>query len=242
MRPAPVDTPMLAKVTGPAPDPAVVDRAADGVGWIAHPEETMERASHALATPAGVWLVDPLDAAGVKALVESLGEVAGVVVLSNHHARDADAFARRHDVPVTLPKPMTGVAEDLDAPVERVAVGDPLGGYELLAVARTGSVWQEYALYDGATLVVPESVGGADYQRVGDERLGVMLLRRLTPPRDGLGGLAPERVRCGHGPGVDEAAAAALEGALADARRRFPRALAAHGRRQVGTVLAALRS
>ena len=106
---------MPAKVTGPAPDPAVVDRAADGVGWIAHPEETMERASHALATPAGVWLVDPLDAAGVGELVESLGEVAGVVVLSNHHARDADVFAERHDVLVTLPDPMTGVAKALSA-------------------------------------------------------------------------------------------------------------------------------
>ena len=69
-----------------------------------------------------------------------------------------------------------------------------------------------------------------------------MLLRRLTPPRDGLGGLAPERVRCGHGPGADEEADAALEEALANARWRFPRALAAHGRRQAGTVLAALRS
>ncbi|PSQ35380.1 hypothetical protein BRD05_05185 [Halobacteriales archaeon QS_9_70_65] len=232
---------MPAKATGPAPDPAVVDRAADGVGWIAHPEETMKRAGHALATPDGVWLVDPLDAAGVRELIADYGEVAGVVVLSNHHACDADAFARRHDVTVTLPEPMTGVAEGLDAPVERVAVGGALGGYELLAVARTGSVWQEYALYDGATLVVPESVG-ADYQCVGEERLGVMLLRRLTPPRDGLGGLAPERVRCGHGPGVDEDAAAALEEALANARRRFPRALAAHGRKQAGTVLAALRS
>ena len=63
-----------------------------------------------------------------------------------------------------------------------------------------------------------------------------------STPQDGLGCLAPERVRCGHGPGVDEDAAAALEGALADARRRFPRALAAHGRKQAGTVLAALRS
>ncbi|PSQ14844.1 hypothetical protein BRD02_08210 [Halobacteriales archaeon QS_8_69_73] len=233
---------MPAKATGPAPDPAVVDRAADGVGWIAHPEETVERASHALATPDGVWLVDPLDAAGVETLVESLGEVAGVVVLSNHHARDANAFARRHDVPVALPKPMTGVADGLSAPVERVAVGDALGGYELLAVAQTGAIWQEYALYDGTTLVVSESVGGADYQRVGDERPGVMLLRRPTPPRDGLGGLAPERIRCGHGPSVDEDAAAALEEALANARRRLPRALAAHGRKQAGTVLAALRS
>jgi len=231
-----------AKVTERATDHEEIDRFDGGVGWMAHPEETMERASHALATAAGVWLVDPVDADGVGDLIEPLGEVAGVVVLSNHHARDAAVFAERYDAAVTLPEPMTGVAENLDAPVDRLAVGDTVGGYELLEVAHSGETWQEYALYDGETLVVSESVGGADYMRVGDERLGVMLLRRLTPPRDGLGDLAPERVRCGHGPGVDEDAAAALEEALANARRRFPRALAAHGRKQAETVLAALRS
>jgi hypothetical protein len=96
-------------------DPAVVDRFEGGVGWIPHPEETMERASHALATTDRVWFVDPIDAAGVDDLVAGCGEVGGVVVLSNHHARDADVFAERHDVPVTLPDPMTGVVKALSA-------------------------------------------------------------------------------------------------------------------------------
>jgi len=78
----------------------------------------MERASHALATTDGVWLVDPIDAAGVDDLVAGCGEVGGVVVLSNHHARDADVFAERHDVPVTPPDPMTGVAKALSAPID----------------------------------------------------------------------------------------------------------------------------
>ena len=233
---------MPAKVTERAADYEVIDRFDGGVGWMAHPEETMERASHALATAAETWLVDPVDAAGVETLVDPLGEVAGVVVLSNYHARDAAVFAERYDVAVTLPEPMTGVAGNLDAPVDRLAVGDTVGGYELLEVAHGSETWQEYALYDGETLVVSESVGGADYMRVGDERLGVMLLRRLTPPRAALGDLSPERVLSGHGPGVSEDADAALGEAIDESRRRFPRALYENGRKQVGTVLAAVRS
>ncbi|WP_254840384.1 hypothetical protein [Natronomonas marina] len=232
---------MPAKATGATTEPEVVDRFEGGVGWIPHPGETMERASHALATGGGVWLVDPLDAPGVEDVVDEYGEVAGVIVLSNHHARDADVFAEHHDVPVTLPAPMTDVAETLSAPVERLDVGEAVGEYELLEVAH-GAAWQEYALYDGETLVASESVGTADYQTVGDERLGVMTIRRLTPPREAFGDCSPERVLSGHGPGLEVGAAAALEDALVNARWRFPRALVENGRKQVGTMLAAVRT
>jgi hypothetical protein len=234
---------MPAKVTDAPTDYREIDRWAGGVGWIAHPTEIMERASHALATERGVWLVDPLDAPGVDDLVAEFGTVAGVLVLSNHHARDADVFARRHDVAVTLPESMTGVADTLDAPVERLPVGGSLGEYELFEVAHSGSeFWQEFALYDGETLVVSESVGGAEYMRVDDERLGVMVLRRLRPPTDAFGDLDPDRVVSGHGPGVDREAAVALTEAVDNARRRFPKALLAHGLKQVRTVLAAVRT
>lgn len=236
---------MPAKVTEAPTGFREIDRWEAGVGWIAHPEETMRRASHALATEEGVWLVDPLDAPGVEDLIAEFGDVAGVVVLSNYHRRDADVFARRHDVAVHVPAEMDdGVADDLAVPVERVAVGDRLGGYELVEVA-TGSVlgaeWDEFGLYDGETLVVGESVGRAPYFRVGDERLGVMLLRRLNPPREALADLEPERVLSGHGAGVDEDAAAALSEAMATSRRRFPRALVENGLRQVRAVVAAQR-
>ena len=233
---------MPAKATGTATQYEEIDRWMGGVGWIAHPEETMQRASHALLTNEGVWLVDPIDAPQLDDLLAEFGDVAGVVVLSNHHTRDADAVAARHDVPVTLPAPMTGVADDLDAPTDRLDVGGTLGEYELIEVARTGSAWQEYALYDGDTLVASESVGAADYMRVGDERLGVMLVRRLTPPREAFSGLRPNRVLSGHGAGVHEDAAEALADALENARRRFPQALAANGLAQVRTVAAALRT
>jgi len=234
---------MPAKITERATDYREIDGWDGGVGWISHPDETMRRASHALETDDGVWLVDPLDAEGVDKLVAEYGEVAGVVLLSNYHKRDADAFAERHDAEVYLPESMDGVSESLDAPVERVEAGGRLGGYELLEVSSTeSSLWQEYALYDGETLVVSESLGTAPYFRVGSERLGVSLLVRLRPPRDALGDLEPERVLSGHGAGVKEDATEALRDALENSRRRFPRALLSHGTKQIRTVTAAVRS
>jgi hypothetical protein len=232
---------MPAKATDAPTDPDVVDEWDGGVGWIAHPEETMQRASHALATDEGVWLVDPLDAPGVDDRIAALGDLAGVILLSNYHRRDADVFAERYGVPVTLPAPMTGVADRLQSPVDRLDVGGTLGEYELFTVAHS-SWWQEYGLSGGETLLVGESVGTADYLRAGDEALGVMLLRRLTPPRAALSGRDPERILTGHGPGLHGDAGAALEEALAYSRRRFPRALLENGSRQLRTVLAAVRT
>ncbi|MDZ7689545.1 MAG: hypothetical protein U5J64_12710 [Halobacteriales archaeon] len=233
---------MPAKITERATDYREVDRWDGGVGWIAHPDEYMQRASHVLKIDEGVWLIDPLDAEGIDDLIAEYGEVAGVVLLSNYHTRDADVFAERHGVSVHLPEGINGIAEDLDAPVERMDVGDTLGGYELLEVARRGKLWQEYALYDGKTLVVSESVGTAPYFLVGGERLGVPILVRLTPPRESLGDLQPDRLLTGHGEGIDENAAEALEDALANSRRRFPRALLSHGGKQIRTLTAAVRT
>lgn len=39
----------------------MIDRGADGVGWMAHPEEDAQRASHAIRGDDGVWVFDPLD-------------------------------------------------------------------------------------------------------------------------------------------------------------------------------------
>lgn len=237
---------MPAKVSSHADDYREIDRFEGGVGWIAHPEEILQRASHALVTEgesdeSEVWVVDPLDADGIDDLLAEIGTVAGVVVLSNHHLRDAAAIANRHGVSIHLPHAMQGVAETLDAPVERVA--DELGhtGYELLTVNfMTG--WQEFALYDGETLVVSESVGTAPHFLTSEERLGVITLLRLLPPRAAFGGLDPERILLGHGEGVFEEAAAALTDALAGSRRRFPRALAENGSDQFRTLSAVLRT
>lgn len=200
-----------------------IDRYEGGVGWIAYPDEDMQRASHAVVGEnGGVWVVDPVDAAGLDELLADYGEVAGVVVLLNRHKRDAAAIARRHDVSVHVPDFMDGVAQDLDAPVERVYtdLGESgFGVHELI----DNPFWKEAVLYgehDG-TLVVPEALGTADYFLVGEERIGVHPALRLKPPKR-LRRFDPERVLVGHGEGVHEDAGEAIRTALSGARRRTP--------------------
>jgi hypothetical protein len=194
-----------------------------GVGWIAYPEERMQRASHALATDDGVYVVDPVDVPNLDDLLADHGEVAGVVVLLDRHKRDAAAVARRHDVPVCLPATMAGLADDLDAETEvvRRELGD--SGFAVHEVL-DNALWTEAALFhegDG-TLVVPEAVGTCDYFLTSGERLGVHPALRLTPPKR-LRRFEPERVLVGHGAGVLDDAAAALEDAVTGARGRAPR-------------------
>jgi hypothetical protein len=219
-----------------------IDRRAGGVGWIAHPEETMQRASHALAVggttgggsadgePAGdadVWLVDPVDAEGLDALLAPFGDVAGVVTLLDRHERDAAALARRHGVSAWVPSWMGGVAASLDAPVERFDGELADTGYRLREVVNN-PVWKEGLLYDedDGVAVIPEAVGTASYFRARDERLGVHPMLRLLPPRRAFRELAPDRVLVGHGAGIERDATAALRDALDGSRRRAPGAYA----------------
>jgi hypothetical protein len=194
-----------------------------GCSWIAHPDETMQRASHALTAGDGVWLIDPVDAPGLDDELADLGDVVGVVVLLDRHKRDATAVATRHEVPVFVPASMTGVVSALDAPTERF--DDELAdtGFEAIDVVNN-RFWQEVALADedGGTLVVAESVGTSEYFLADEERLGVHPMLRLRPPRAALERYSPERVLVGHGAPVLEDAAAALADALAHGRRRTP--------------------
>ena len=200
-----------------------IDRWEGGVGWLAHPDETLQRASHALAADGEVWVVDPVDCPGLDDLLAEFGEVAGVVVGLDRHERDAAAVARRHGVSVHLPRPLGGIAGDLDAPVK--LVDDELDGtgYRTITVV-DNALWSEVALHDAdsGTLLVPEAVGTAPHYVAPGERLGVHPALRLRPPRRVLSGLDPERVLVGHGEGVHDAAAAALDESLRDARRNAP--------------------
>lgn len=220
---------MPAKAHGPGTTLREIDRFDGGTGWIAHPEELMQRASHALVAGDDVWVIDPVDATGLDGLLSGLGTVAGVVVLFNWHARDAGAVATRHGVSVHVPSWVNRVEWRVDAPVERF--DDELAdtGYRALRIA-PNPLWREAALLrqrDG-TLVVPDSVGTAPYFRAPGERLGVSPYQRLWPPRRVLGGVAPERVLVGHGEGVLNDAVEALSDALAGARRRTPAAIASN--------------
>lgn len=202
-----------------------------GAVWLAYPEEGMQRASAALACDGDVWVVDPVDTPELDELLAVLGEVRGVAVLLDRHWRDADAVAERHDVPVFVPDWFDGVPE-MDADARRFGDRLPDTAFRTRRVV-DNRFWQEAALFDGETLVVPEAVGTADYYAPGDARLGVNPLLRLRPPRSTLGGLGPERIVVGHGAGVGSDATAALEAALADARRTAPQAF---GRMLTGIV------
>ncbi|WP_331233133.1 hypothetical protein [Natronorarus salvus] len=214
---------MTLKGNGRASESRTVNRFDGGASWIAFPDEEMQRASHALVTETGVFVVDPVDTTELDDLLAELGEVAGVVVLLDRHTRDAAAVARRHDVSVYLPSELRGVAGELDAPIETFSGTLPGTDFQTVPVVDT-PVWHEVALWNASekTLVVPESVGTSEYFLAPDERLGVHPARRVLPPRSALGDLDPERVLVGHGEGVMSGGASALADALSGSRRRAP--------------------
>ncbi len=200
-----------------AADLTVIDRFDGGVGWLAYPEETMERASHAVESDGQLWVVDPVDADGVDDLLAEYGEVGGVVVLLDRHERDAAAVATRHDVPVYVPDWMSGVEDSLDAPVVRFSEG--VGDFALERVV-DNPFWQEGALFDGETLVVPEALGTVSYFRAPGERLGVHPMLRAVPPRS-LTEYDADRLLVGHGEGLFEDVRPAIRDAVGGSRRRM---------------------
>lgn len=215
-----------------ATDCTVVHQWAGGLTWMAHPNEEMQRASHALVDGTEVWLVDPLDATGLDETLDELGTVTGIVVLTNSHGRDADRLATRYDVPIYVPQcfdrdahPITGFT----APVERFddALADT--GYTLVW-QKDGRGWKEGALYhsDHQTLVIPDTLVTTLFTKT-EGRLEVLPFFRLSPPRDALGDLAVERVLIGHGEPVVDDAQARLDTALAGARKGAIRAIIGRG-------------
>ena len=196
----------------------VIDRFDEGVGWIAYPEETMRRASHAIERDGEVWVFDPVDAEGVDDLLAEFGSVAGVAVLLDRHKRDAAAVANRHDVSVYVPEWMNGVERKLDAPVERF--GDELAGFDVERLI-DNPAWQEAVCFDGETLLVPEALGTVSYFCASGETLGVHPMLRLLPPRS-LREYDPERLLVGHGEGVFEDVPRTIRDALGGARSKTP--------------------
>lgn len=199
-----------------------IDRFDGGIGWIAHPDERMQRASHALAVDGDVWVVDPVDVNGLDDLLAEFGTVRGVVLLLDRHKRDCAAVANRHGVSVWIPAFFDGVADSIEAPVERFRHELPDSGFELHKQVNS-RLWQEALLYDRerGILVVPEAVGTTDYFLAGQERLGVHPMLRLKPPSN-LTRFSPEHVLVGHGEGVHENASEALEDAIAGSQTRTP--------------------
>lgn len=210
-----------------------------GFGWQAHPEEAGKRTSHAIPTGDGVWLFDPLDAPNIDERIEEIGEVAGVAVCSDYHTRAASVFARRHDVPVTVPAWLSRVDSRIDAPIERV--DGRLAGFELRRL-RPLWAWRETVAYrerDG-TLYVPDFLSTHSKFTVSGERLGMPTFSRLDPPRERLA-VTPERLLFGHGRGMFEEPAGRLAETLDRARSRFPKALVENFPKEIRVMLGALR-
>lgn len=206
-----------------AADTRIVDDWSGGVGWIADPDETMARASHAFVGNDGVWLVDPVDMDGLDAALDDLGEVAGVLVTLGRHTRDAPELARRHDVAVHFPEGLLSQSANLDVATATIEPFLQETAFELLPVLEMPG-WREYALYDphGGTVRIPEAVGTAPYFLAPNERLGVNPALRLVPPRSSLGHVAAHRVLVGHGSGIMADGTAALQAALQRSRRNAP--------------------
>jgi hypothetical protein len=226
----------------PASEHEILDRYETGIGWLAHPNETGRRTSHAVVgEDGGVWLIDPINAPGINEKLSTLGDVCGVIVCSNYHVRDADVFAARHDIPVYCPSWLSRAASKLEAPIEPKTETIGTSGFELHR-CRPFPGWSEAVAYrkSDETLYVADVLGTSTLFTVGEERLGMYLLCRIAPPRTVFEGLSPQRILVGHGPGIFENASAALRTALDGARRRLPAALRSNGWQQLRALTAAL--
>ena len=168
----------------------------------------MRRTSHALLVDGRVWLIDPIDGAGLEERVRALGPPGGVLQLLDRHRRDSVAWATRLDV--ELRHAWEGVG---DAPFEALPV-------------LNNRWWREVALFEpaGRTLVCADALGTISFFRAGDERIGLHPLLRFAPPRSLLE-VEPKRVLVGHGAGLQTDAAAAVHEAVVTGRRRLPRAV-----------------
>ena len=147
-----------------------------------------------------------MEGGGVDERIRALGEPMGVLQLLDRHGRDCAAFARRFGIPHF-------VVPSLPVPFE-------------LRVVCSRRWWREVALWwpEPRVLVCADALGTVGYFVAPGERLGMHPLLRPMPPRTAFEDLAPRHVLCGHGEGVHDDAAAALEEALATARRRLPQA------------------
>jgi hypothetical protein len=172
-----------------------------GISWIAYPDERAQRASHALLTDAGVWIVDPVDVDGLDGWVTELGEVAGVLVIQDRHTRDATAVARRHGVAVYVPDWMELVLEKLDRSAESVGSELPGTNYTVHRLIATDD-WEEAFLFseNTGTMVVPETLGTLPAFQVNDNELGVH--PEVDEPPQRLTNWDPERILVGHGRSV----------------------------------------
>jgi len=184
----------------------VCNESEAGFGWISPDPGWMGRASHALLLQGGVWLVDPVDFAGLDERIGSLGVPRTVFQLYARHQRDCVALSVRLGIPLLV------VPEAVpDAPFEAIPIRGPRG-------------WRETALWwpERRTLIVAEALGTVRFYCAPGRPLGVHPVLRLLKPPAALLSFEPEHILLGHGRGVHVAAADALRSAVNGARRELP--------------------
>ncbi|WP_436901158.1 hypothetical protein [Halovenus halobia] len=203
----------MATDNGEEPSLDALTEWSDGFSWIAYPDEKPHRASHALSTENGVWVVDPVDADELDNRLASLGTVTGVVVLQDRHTRDSAAVASRHDVSVYMPEWMTLGRKKRDGDAELLTDELPGTSYELHKLTDTDD-WEEAILYSEPmdTLVVPEAVGTSSGFTPDGQPLGVHPVLE-TPPSQ-LSEWSADRILVGHGESIHEEGADHLSAAL----------------------------
>ena len=180
-----------------------------GLEWFLE-DDKLARTGHAVAAGGSVWLTDVVDGPGLDERIAALGSPAAVIQLLDRHPRDCAAVAERLGVPLHE-TPFT----DLE--------GAP---FVVLTIVKR-RFWREIAIWFAKerVLVCGDALGSLGYFHAKDEQFGVHPFLRLFPPNK-LGGLEPEHVLFGHGPGFHgPEAPAALREALAKPRRRLPQAL-----------------
>lgn len=205
---------MPLRKTEPGTDLHVLKEWNHGFTWMAHPKADLQRASQAIEVDGEVWLIDPLDAAGLDDELLTLGDVAGVVVLGSHHERHAGRLARRHGVAVHVPEWFRSGGRDFDAEVEDIRDELDETGFELLFL-RNNAFRQEGALYhpDRKTLVVSDTLMTALFSSKPG-RPELFPPARIRPTYDVLRGLEVDRMLLSHGEPVFEDVEAKIERAL----------------------------
>ena len=197
-----------------------IDKWENGFGWIARPEEAMERTSHAFWDE-GLYLVDPLDAENLDQKIEEFGEVKGIILLFDRHERDSVELAERYGCPIFVPE---WFERSLNAEVKEVSGKVPDTDWEIHQVvdSKTG---KETALYNSErkTLIVADALGTTDHMLGRGEKLGMNPFYRLSPPVKLLE-FDPERIFCGHGEGIQENASEYMKETLRHSRLKAPSA------------------
>lgn len=184
-----------------------------GLSWIAHPDEQAQRASHALVTEAGVWVVEPVDADGLDERVAGLGDIVGVLVIHDRHTRDAAEVAHRHEVTVYVPEWMNLALEKLDTTAELIGSELPGTDFTVHRLMDTDD-WEEAVLVNETTdtMLVPEALGTTPAFREHENALGVH--PGLDDPPRRLTDWEPKRILVGHGESIHSEAATKIREAI----------------------------